>query len=68
MTDLILKNAKVTTLDRANPQAEAIAVRGGLNYNMELRWDGVPTLADAMIRDATCHRRVTRGSASGVQR
>ncbi|MBW8302663.1 MAG: amidohydrolase, partial [Brevundimonas sp.] len=23
-------------------------VRGGLNYNMELRWDGVPTLADAM--------------------
>ncbi|MBO9575764.1 MAG: amidohydrolase [Sphingobium sp.] len=89
--DLILINAKVTTLDRANPQAEAIAIRdgaflavgseaevraaapdatiidakggriipglidshthvirGGLNYNMELRWDGVPTLADAM--------------------
>ena len=23
-------------------------VRGGLNYNMELRWDGVRTLADAM--------------------
>ena len=23
-------------------------IRGGLNYNMELRWDGVPTLADAM--------------------
>lgn len=90
--DLILTNAKVTTLDRANPQAQAIAIRdgrilavgteaevraasgpdvsiidakgrriipglidshmhiirGGLNYNMELRWDGVPTLADAM--------------------
>jgi len=23
-------------------------IRGGLNYNMELRWDGVSTLADAM--------------------
>jgi predicted amidohydrolase YtcJ len=21
-------------------------IRGGLNYNMELRWDGVPSLAD----------------------
>ena len=91
MTDLILVNAKVTTLDRENPAAQAIAIRdgkflcvgteqevraaapraqvidagrrriipglidshmhiirGGLNYNMELRWDGVPTLADAM--------------------
>ena len=90
-TDLILINAKVTTLDRANPAASAIAIRdgrflavgseaevraaapeasvidakgrriipglidshmhiirGGLNYNMELRWDGVPSLADAM--------------------
>ena len=91
MTDLILVNAKVTTLDRENPEAQAVAIRdgkflvvgnerevrvaapkakvidakgrrvipglidshmhiirGGLNYNMELRWDGVPTLADAM--------------------
>src|ERR1700761_5255229 len=92
MTDLLLVNAKVTTLDRANPVADAVAmrdgrflavgreadvravanfdtrgidagggrlipglidshihvVRGGLNYNMELRWDGVPSLADAM--------------------
>ncbi len=91
MTDTIIVNAKVTTLDRQNPQAQAIAIRsgtflavgseaevraaaptaqvidaggrrvipglidshmhiirGGLNYNMELRWDGVPTLADAM--------------------
>jgi hypothetical protein len=90
--DLILINAKVTTLDRANPIAEAVAVRdgkflavgseqevhaatgpgamvidakgrrvipglidshihiirGGLNYNMELRWEGVPSLAEAM--------------------
>lgn len=90
--DLLLINAKVTTLDRTNPQAEAVAVRdgriqfvgtaadtmrlagpdtttidaggrraipglidshmhiirGGLNYNMELRWDGVRSLADAL--------------------
>ena len=90
--DLVLVNAKVTTLDRENPQAQAVAIRdgkflavgteqearaaaapnarvidaggrrlipglidshihvirGGLNYNMELRWEGVPTLADAM--------------------
>ncbi|HEV7258103.1 MAG TPA: amidohydrolase [Bosea sp. (in: a-proteobacteria)] len=90
--DLILVNAKVTTLDRQNPVAEAVAIRdgrflavgtqaqvrasadpgaqvidvkgrrvipglidshmhiirGGLNYNMELRWDGVPSLAEAM--------------------
>src|SRR5438105_13704999 len=23
-------------------------IRGGLSYNMELRWDGVPSLADAL--------------------
>ena len=90
--DMILTNAKFTTLDRANPAPEAVAItdgrfshvgdaaeimaaasdgttiidcggrrvipglqdnhihviRGGLNYNMELRWDGVPSLADAM--------------------
>lgn len=89
--DIIITNAKVTTLDRANPVAQAVAIRGGkflavgseaevraaapnatlidakgrrlipglidshihvirggLNYNMELRWEGVPTLADAM--------------------
>ncbi len=23
-------------------------IRGGLNYNMELRWDGVPSIADAL--------------------
>jgi predicted amidohydrolase YtcJ len=90
--DLVLFNGKITTLDRENPQAQAVAVRegrfqavgddaeimglagpdtkridlngrrvipglidshmhvirGGLNYNMELRWDGVRSLADAM--------------------
>ena len=94
---LILKSGKVTTLDRKQPTASAIAIRdgrilavgsdnevmrcandatriielhgrrvipglndshihvirGGLSYNMELRWDGVPSLADAMemLRD-----------------
>ncbi len=24
-------------------------IRAGLNYNLELRWDGVPTLADALV-------------------
>src|SRR5262245_25816962 len=23
-------------------------IRGGLNYNMELRWEGVPSLSDAL--------------------
>ena len=90
--DLILMNGRFTTLDRQNPNPEAVAIadgkflhvgsemevralagaatrvidlggrrvipglidshmhviRGGLNYNMELRWDGVASLADAM--------------------
>ena len=90
--DLILHHGRVTTLDRSNPTATAVAIRdgkfvrvgadadvlplagsgtrvidlqgrpvlpglidnhlhiirGGLNFNMELRWDGVRTLADAM--------------------
>ena len=25
-------------------------IRGGLNYNLELRWEGVPSLADAFSR------------------
>ncbi len=89
---LILHGGQITTLDRANPAATAVAIadgrflavgddreimalagpetrivdlkrrrvlpglidnhlhiiRGGLNFNMELRWDGVRTLADAM--------------------
>ncbi|WP_085316706.1 amidohydrolase [Derxia lacustris] len=90
--DLVLFNGRFTTLDRANPQASAVAIadgrfvrvgddaevlalagpatrridlggrpvlpglidnhlhliRGGLNFNLELRWDGVRSLADAM--------------------
>lgn len=92
MADLIIHNARITTLDPAKPSASAIAssdgsilavgtdaqvlahagaatrivdaggrrlipglndshthlIRGGLNYNLELRWDGVRSLADAM--------------------
>ncbi len=90
--DLILHHGLFQTLDRANPTANAVAIkdgrftavgreqdvlplagnateiidlkgrrvlpglidnhlhiiRGGLNFNMELRWDGVRSLADAM--------------------
>jgi predicted amidohydrolase YtcJ len=90
--ELILRNARIATLDARNPQAAAAAIRdgrfvavgsdegvmklagastrvvdanqrrvipglidshmhiirGGLNYNLELRWDGVRSLADAM--------------------
>ncbi|NJC47050.1 UNVERIFIED_ORG: hypothetical protein GGR78_000271 [Xanthomonas campestris] len=91
MVDLVVRNARITTLDPRQPSATAIAVtdgrivavgddaqimalaagarsidaqgrrllpglndshthliRGGLNYNLELRWDGVRSLADAM--------------------
>ncbi|AMU98486.1 amidohydrolase [Xanthomonas citri pv. aurantifolii] len=91
MLDLVVCNARITTLDPRQPSATAIAVadgrivavgddaqimalakgvrtidaqgrrllpglndshthliRGGLNYNLELRWDGVRSLADAM--------------------
>jgi predicted amidohydrolase YtcJ len=92
--DLILHNAQVTTLDRTNNHATAVAIkdgrflavgsdseamvhrgaqtqvvdcnrrrlipglidshlhviRGGLNFNMELRWDGIPSLSEAMQR------------------
>ncbi len=90
--DLILHNGKIHTVDKATPQAQAVAIkdglfiavgrdneimafkdaktrlidlngrtvlpglndshthliRGGLSYNLELRWEGVPSLADAL--------------------
>lgn len=92
--DLILHNARITTLDGARPEATALAasrgrivavggerdvamhrgpgttvidghgrrvipglndshihvIRGGLNYHLELRWDDVRSLADALSR------------------
>lgn len=101
--DLIIVNARISTLDRQNPAAEALAIRdgrflfvgseagarsaapeagildaggrrlipglidshthlirGGLNYNLELRWDGVPSLSEAM---AMLKRQVDRTPA-----
>ncbi len=90
--DLVLRNGRITTLDAAVPDAQALAIkdglvqavgttddimrmarpgtkvinlaarrvipglndshthliRGGLNFNMELRWEGVPSVADAL--------------------
>src|SRR5450830_1388764 len=92
IADLILHNARLHTVDRAQPKATAVAIkdgrfiavgndgeamalrgsatqvidlkgrtvipglndshlhliRGGLNYNLELRWEGVPSLVDAL--------------------
>lgn len=91
MSTLLIRNARITTLDPSCPQADALAVvdgriaavgteaqvragldvatvidaggrrvvpglndshthliRGGLNYNLELRWDGLRSLSDAM--------------------
>ena len=92
MTDLILYNGRITTLDPNTPDATAIAIkdgkvvaagsdkdimshsasatkaidlagkrvvpglndshthliRGGLSYNMELRWENVPSVSDAL--------------------
>ena len=39
-------------------------IRGGLNYNLELRWDGVPSLADA-LRRCCASRRGARRRRSG---
>ena len=41
-------------------------IRGGLNYNMELRWDGVPSLADAM-RNAQGAGGAHAGAAMGAR-
>ena len=30
-------------------------IRGGLNYNLELRWEGVPSLADALRKIGRAH-------------
>lgn len=57
---LALKGASTQRIDlggrRAVPglnDSHIHTIRGGLSYNLELRWDGVPSLADAlrMLRD-----------------
>lgn len=102
--DLILMNGQITSLDRANPNPQAVAIsdgrfvavgqnsevmplanattrvidlqgrrvipglndshlhliRGGLNYNLELRWEGVPSLSEALrMLKAQAHRTPT---------
>ena len=42
-------------------------IRGGLNYNLELRWDGVPSLADA-LRNAEGASREHAAAAVGPRR
>lgn len=34
--------------DRGLNDSHLHLIRGGLNYNLELRWEGVPSLADAL--------------------
>ena len=41
-------DAKGRTLIPGLHDSHMHPIRGGLNYNMELRWDGVPSLADAL--------------------
>src|ERR1700752_3007099 len=52
---LALRNGKTKVVDLGNRRvipglndSHLHLIRGGLNYNMELRWDGVPSLADAL--------------------
>lgn len=40
-------------------------IRGGLNFNMELRWDGVPSLAEALAMLREQARRTPPPSGCG---
>jgi predicted amidohydrolase YtcJ len=103
--NLIVRNARITTMSRVRPEAQALAVsngrlsavgtdaqviplagpgtqvidangsrlipgltdththtvREGLNYSLELRWDGIPTFAEAMARLRDMVRRTPPG-------
>ncbi|MEX3012637.1 amidohydrolase family protein, partial [Acinetobacter baumannii] len=40
-------------------------IRGGLNYNMELRWEGVPSVADALtLKNKQIIRQLRNGFVS----
>ncbi len=43
-------------------------IRGGLNYNLELRWDGVPSLADALRMLKAQAQRTPPGRPMGARR
>lgn len=44
----VLRNLNGRTVIPGLNDTHTHLIRGGLNYNMELRWDGVPSLADAL--------------------
>ena len=46
-TTLVIDAGRRTVIPGLN-DSHLHLIRGGLNYNMELRWDGVPSLADAL--------------------
>ena len=52
MTDLILVNAKVTTLDRENPEAQAIAIRDGRFLTVGSEQEVRSALPEAQVIDA----------------
>src|SRR5262245_58158845 len=51
-TTRVIDGARRTVIPRLN-DTHLHLIRGGLNFNLELRWDGVPSLADAlrMLKD-----------------
>jgi predicted amidohydrolase YtcJ len=46
--DTLLIDLKKKTVIPGINDSHTHLIRGGLNYNLELRWDGVPSLADAL--------------------
>lgn len=46
--DTVLIDLKQKTVIPGINDSHTHLIRGGLNYNLELRWDGVPSLADAL--------------------
>lgn len=46
--DTVLINLKNKRVIPGINDSHIHLIRGGLNYNLELRWDGVPSLADAL--------------------
>jgi predicted amidohydrolase YtcJ len=42
-------------------------IRGGLNFNMELRWDGVRSLADAMAMLTGCGKKAFQNGFDTIQ-
>lgn len=67
MADTIITNARVTTLDRANPEGQAIAIRDGLIQAVGPR-DEIMRLADrkANVIDAG-GRRVILASTTATR-